>query len=69
MSRKPKDFDLWLETARTVKPLRHRASRPPPVLNMAKPMAESKLPLVAPSAVHVHAPRSEERRVGKECVP
>ena len=61
MSRKPKDFDLWLETARTVKPLRHRASRPPPVLNLAKPMAESKLPLVAPSAVHVHAPSPQHR--------
>ena len=27
MSRKPPDFDLWLEAAKSIEPLRHRASR------------------------------------------
>jgi DNA-nicking Smr family endonuclease len=31
MSRKPSDFELWLETAKTVKPLRDRASRNFPI--------------------------------------
>lgn len=56
MSRKPADFDLWLETAKTIKPLRHRASRAPPVLASPRLAAELKKPLATPSAPHVHAP-------------
>jgi DNA-nicking Smr family endonuclease len=56
MSRKPKDFDLWLEAAKSVKPLRHRASRSPPVLTAARPSPETKKPLAELSMAHVHAP-------------
>jgi DNA-nicking Smr family endonuclease len=56
MSRKPADFDLWLETAKTIKPLRHRASRTPPVLSSPKPASEAKRPLATPSVPHAHAP-------------
>ena len=54
MSRKPADFDLWLETAKTIKPLRHRASRAPPVLVSPRLAAELKKPLATPSAPPAH---------------
>ena len=55
MSRKPPDFELWLETAKTIKPLRHRASRNPPVVASSGPVQVRK-PLNLPSAPHVHVP-------------
>lgn len=35
MIRKPPDFDLWLETAKSIRPLRHRASRHAPAVPVA----------------------------------
>jgi DNA-nicking Smr family endonuclease len=52
LSRKPPDFDLWLETAKTIKPLRHWASRG--TLHGAKPVGELKKHIALPSAPHVH---------------
>jgi DNA-nicking Smr family endonuclease len=51
MSRKPHDFDLWLETAKTIKPLRSRASRNPPALSL-KPSTESRRTAALPSVPH-----------------
>lgn len=53
MSRKPPDFELWLETAKTIKPLRHRASRNPAV-KPAGPAVSVKKHVNLPSAPHVH---------------
>jgi DNA-nicking Smr family endonuclease len=57
MSRKPPDYDLWLEAAKSIKPLRHRASRNPPA-----PPSGAALPAKThasmPSAPHVHLPSS-----------
>ena len=61
MSRRPKDFDLWLEAAKTVIPLRHRASRPPPVLAIAKPLPKPKMLHAAPTVAHVHAPSPQHK--------
>lgn len=55
MSRKPPDFELWLETAKTIKPLRHRASRNPPIAPSGGP-TPVKRPLNLPSTPHVHVP-------------
>lgn len=55
MSRKPPDFELWLETAKTIKPLRHRASRNPPVSPAGGPV-QVKKPVNLPSVPHVHLP-------------
>ena len=55
MSRKPPDFELWLETAKTIKPLRHRASRNPPVAPSSGTVQVRK-PVNHPSAPHVHVP-------------
>lgn len=56
MSRKPPDYELWLETAKTIKPLRSRAARN----TSAVPTASSRVPpkqhLNLPSAPHVHVP-------------
>jgi DNA-nicking Smr family endonuclease len=54
MSRKPPDFDLWLETAKSIKPLRQRATRMMP----AAPAGElpSKKHISSPSAPRVHIP-------------
>ena len=54
MSRKPPDFELWLETAKTIKPLRPRPSRNKPSLPAAGAPVRKSLP--APSAPHVHVP-------------
>ena len=58
MSRKPPDFDLWLEAAKTVKPLRARVRS-----SAARPTAKSPVPPAAtrklvslPSVPHVHLP-------------
>ena len=57
MSRKPPDFDLWLETARNIKPLRHRAARHAPAsVVAAKPTVSVKKLVSLPSAPHVHVP-------------
>jgi DNA-nicking Smr family endonuclease len=57
MSRKPPDFDLWLETAKSIKPLRQRASRTPPAAPAGGPLPPKKH-LSTPSAPHVHLPSS-----------
>lgn len=55
MSRKPPDFDLWLETAKSIKPLRQRASRnPPAVASGAAPLPKKHINV--PSAPHAHLP-------------
>lgn len=57
MSRKPPDFDLWLETAKSIKPLKRRASQPPPQgpANPA-PVLSVKRGAALVSAPHVHVP-------------
>jgi DNA-nicking Smr family endonuclease len=55
MTRKPKDFDLWLETAKTVKPLLHRPSKPHAPSRKALPKIE-RASLATPSVSHVHIP-------------
>ena len=55
MSRKPPDYELWLETAKSIKPLRHRASRNPPAA-LTGPSVPVKKHVNLPSAPHVHAP-------------
>jgi DNA-nicking Smr family endonuclease len=55
MSRKPPDFDLWLETARSIKPLRHRTLRHAPTISPgAAPSPKKHLSL--PSAPHAATP-------------
>ena len=55
MSCKPPDFDLWLEAAKTVKPLRFRAARHAPASPPGKAATE-KRHLSLPSAPHVAIP-------------
>lgn len=65
MSRKPPDFDLWTETAKTIKPLRARASRsglsrPHPAAPAlpVKPAVPASLPHVrVPSPLHKPPPQ------------
>lgn len=54
MSRRPADFDLWTEIAKTVKPLRKSGAR-----KLARLSAQLELPKSAPivSAPHVHMQR------------
>jgi len=56
MSRKPPDYELWLETVRTIKPLRSRAARNPPPSPSASPLPSAKKLVNLPSAPHVHVP-------------
>jgi DNA-nicking Smr family endonuclease len=55
VSRKPPDFDLWLDVAQSVKPLRHRPSKQ--INANAPPLrpAERQPVLVRPSQPHGHA--------------
>lgn len=55
MSRKPPDYELWLETTKTVKPLRARSRTPAAVKPSAAPLPSRKL-VNLPSAPHVHVP-------------
>jgi DNA-nicking Smr family endonuclease len=55
MIRKPTDFDLWLETAKTIKPLRNRASRSPPAVPVGGALPGKKH-LSLPSAPHIPPP-------------
>lgn len=55
MSRKPPDFELWLEAAKSIKPLRHRASRNPPAQPSSAALPAKKHPSM-PSAPHVLRP-------------
>jgi DNA-nicking Smr family endonuclease len=58
MSRKPPDFELWLETAKGIKPLRHRASRnpqPSPTTGLAVAPGVKKNHSL-PSVPHLHVP-------------
>lgn len=54
MSRKPPDYELWLDTAKTVKPLRAR-SRAQATKHSAAPPPARKL-VSLPSAPHAHVP-------------
>ncbi len=56
MSRKPPDFELWLETTKTVRPLRARAARHASIAPSATPLASAKKYLNLPSTPHVHVP-------------
>lgn len=58
MSRKPPDYELWLETAKTIKPLHARASRHPLVPPSPSPLVSPKKHVNLPSAPHVHVPSS-----------
>lgn len=58
MSRKPPDYELWLETAKTVKPLRSRAPAPKP----APGPLHAKKPVSLHSVPHVHVPSSLHRQ-------
>jgi DNA-nicking Smr family endonuclease len=54
MTREPPDYELWLETTRTVKPLRSR-----PRTTALKPSGKSPVPrrpIILPSVPHVHLP-------------
>lgn len=55
MSRKPPDFELWSEAAKSVKPLHHQAVRKQTLA--AKPLVEIARLAVLPSQIHVHVPR------------
>ena len=54
MSRKPPDYDLWLETTKSIKPLRARARVPAPK-TASRPLTAKKL-VNLPSAPRVHVP-------------
>lgn len=59
MSRKPPDFDLWLDIAKSVKPLRHFVSKPQPVKSHPPAQADPHKPLTSVSAPRVHLPASQ----------
>ncbi|MCA3554322.1 Smr/MutS family protein [Aestuariivirga sp.] len=52
MSRKPPDYELWLETAKTVKPLRAQSRAPAP--KPAPPLLHAKKSAKGPSGPHMH---------------
>jgi DNA-nicking Smr family endonuclease len=58
MSRKPPDYDLWLEAMKAVKPLRSRGRSPAtrPAAKPAMAPAPSRKPVSHPSVPHVHQP-------------
>lgn len=60
MSRKPPDLELWLEAVKTIKPLRHRASRNPPAALSGGPVQVKRPPnqLLEPPS-HVASPRQK----------
>jgi DNA-nicking Smr family endonuclease len=60
MSRKPPDFDLWLETARTIKPLRARSIKAS-ISSPGVKAREPRKPLTSPSAPQMHVPSSQLR--------
>jgi DNA-nicking Smr family endonuclease len=60
MTRKPSDFELWLETAKTVKPLRHGAARQTPQSGSAA-LSAVKKKLKTPSVPHVHVPSPHQK--------
>jgi DNA-nicking Smr family endonuclease len=55
MSRKPPDFDLWLEAAKSIEPLRHRSSRHQPVAPSRNALPVKKH-ISLPSAPHAALP-------------
>jgi DNA-nicking Smr family endonuclease len=59
MKRKPPDYDLWLDIAKSVKPLRHRASRGQPLAATGIQAAEPKKPVIRPSSAPHHLPASQ----------
>ena len=54
MSRKPPDYELWLETARTIKPLRTRSRAAAAKPSVMQPSSKRLVNL--PSQPHVHVP-------------
>ncbi len=60
MSRKPEDFDLWIETTKTIRPLSSQRLHHP-----AKPMqsttAELKKPSVSPASSHLPVPATHRK--------
>ena len=57
MSRKPPDFELWTETARSVKPLRKRKPvKSAPLRPLDTPMPPTRVP-----AAHLHVPRPQAK--------
>ena len=54
MTRKPPDYELWLETTKTVKPLHSRPRGTAPKLSGMSPVPRRSISL--PSAPHVHVP-------------
>lgn len=59
MSRKPPDYELWLETAKTIKPLRARSRAAAPKSPAVQ--SPSKKPVSRTSAPHVHVPSPPHR--------
>lgn len=55
MSRKPEDFDLWVETTKTIKPLRSRTSKGPPPAP-TKHSLEASRPFISPSSPRLAVP-------------
>lgn len=55
MSRKPEDFDLWIETARTIKPLSSTRVHHAP-LPTVRHLADLKKPNVSPASPHLPSP-------------
>jgi DNA-nicking Smr family endonuclease len=55
MSRKPPDFDLWLEAAKSIEPLRHRSSRHQPAARSCNALPVKKH-ISLPSAPHAALP-------------
>ncbi len=60
MSRKPPDFDLWLQTAKTITPLRQRASRPS-LHKSPQPATERVKVSNSPSLPHAPGPSLHHR--------
>ncbi len=54
MTRKPKDFDLWLEVTKSIRPLRSSAAVPPAFHGRPTPSSEPKVHPPKPSAPHAH---------------
>lgn len=61
MTRKPEDFDLWIETAKTVKPLAHRVSQQPHGPSRKALHKLERKVVATPSVPHVHIPSSQTK--------
>ena len=61
MSRKPEDFDLWVETAKTVKPLRRPLTSRSASTSLVKPKLEITKHRVSPSSPHLPSPAAHRK--------